>query len=102
MMKIERMDSKYVPFEVYAFLQSCSSQDEGVRDWALETFALCDTDTHPLPAAAYKLRPGERCTVNVVYEIEAWNDYYGEADTSLAYKRERVLKRPKHFRRYDE
>lgn len=86
---IEKLDSKYVPFDVTAYVQSCSDPEYDPR----EDFSFLETDTFPLPKAAYKLDVGDRLWVSVVYRLEWRTDYWGETDGELYYLKERVLKR---------
>lgn len=86
---IERLDSKHVPFDVTAYVQSCSAERND-EDWG-----LLETDTLPLPSVAYKLKVGERVWVSVVYEFRYFCDYWGEWDVDLTYHKERTLKRTK-------
>ena len=87
---IEKLDSKWVPFNVVAYIQSCSCNDSSV---AQEDFALLNTGTLPLPNAAYKLKTGEKLWVNVVYEFNYHQDYWGEWDVNLEYLKERIIKK---------
>ena len=99
LLTIERLDSEWVPFEVHAFVQSCSMGGESTRDMIAEDFGLLDTDTLPVPSIGHKLREGEKATVSVVYEFTYSHDYFGEYDVGLCYHKERVLKRPRpHMR----
>ena len=86
---VERLDSKYVPFDVSVHVQSCSEEEYSVED----DFECLSTDTLPCPDAAYKLKVGEKVWVSVVYVIEHHVDYWGEWDTELYYTKQRVLKR---------
>lgn len=86
---IEKLYSKYAPFDVKAYVQSCSCPEYDMR----EDFSLMETDTFPLPKAAYKLNVGGRLWVSVVYQIKWHTDYWGETDAELYLLKERVLKR---------
>ena len=86
---IEKLDSKHVPFDVTAYVQSCSDPEYDPR----EDFSLLETDTFPLPKAAYKLNVGDRLWVSVVYRLKWHTDYWGETDGELYYLKERVRKR---------
>ncbi len=86
---IEKLGSNHVPFDVTAHVQSCSSPVYDPR----EDFSLLETDTLPLPKAAYKLDVGDRLWFSVVYKIDWHTDYWGETDCELYYLKERVLKR---------
>tara|TARA_B100000929_G_C15441925_1_gene398288 strand:- start:336 stop:725 length:390 start_codon:yes stop_codon:yes gene_type:complete len=96
---ITKLDSKYVPFEVNAYIQSCNG-DEICEDSALETFQLLETDTLPLPNAAYKLSVGQTVRVSVVYQIEFSQDYFGESDVDMWYHKEKVLRKQFPKERY--
>ena len=89
---ITRLDSEYVPFEVNAYIQSCNG-GEIHEDSALETFQLLETDTLPLPNAAYKLSVGQTVRVYVVYQIDFSEDYFGESDVDMWYHKEKVLRK---------
>lgn len=86
---IEKLDSKYAPFDVKAYVQSCSCPEYDMR----EDFSLMETDTFPLPKAAYKLNEGDRLWVSVVYQLVWYTDYWGETDAKMYLLKERVLKR---------
>jgi len=86
---IEKLDSTHVPFDVTAYVQSCSDPEYDPR----EDFGFMETDTFPLPKAAYKLNVGDRLWVSVVYRLEWHTDYWGETDGELYLLKERVLKR---------
>jgi hypothetical protein len=87
---IERLDSAWVPFDVVAYIQSCSIDDScPVQD----NFECLNTDTLPLPRAAYKLKTGDKIWISVVYEFNYHQDYWGELDVDLEYHKERVLKK---------
>lgn len=70
-------------------------------DCAHEDFGLMCTDTLPAPSAAYKLSPGERIRVYVVYEFRYSQDYWGEWDVTLDYRKERVMWRGKPVKFYE-
>ena len=89
---IERLDSKWVKFRVHPFIQSCSGGDDG-RDCVQGDFSCCDTDSLPLPNAAYKMQPGDVIRVAVTYEFTYTCDYWGEWDVDLTYRKQRVLRR---------
>jgi hypothetical protein len=86
---IEKLDSKWVPFDVSVHVQS------GGRDgyYEEETWSCLSTDSLPCPDAAYKLKVGEKIWVSVVYVIEHRVDYWGEWDVKLRYLKQRVIKR---------
>lgn len=88
---IERLDSEHVPFDITVYVQS------GGRGgyYEEETWDCLSTDTLPCPSAAYKLKVGEKVWVSVVYVIKHHVAYWGEWDTKLYYKKERVIKRRK-------
>lgn len=87
---IEKLDSKWVPFDVVAYIQSCSCDDPyAVQD----AFEPLSTNTLPLPRAAYKLKTGGKLWVSVVYEFNYHQDYWGEWDVDLQYHKESVLKK---------
>lgn len=91
---IERLDSKLVPFRVHAFIQSSSDGASGSRDCARQDFEdLLSTNTLPAPNVAYKLKPGDRVWISVVYEFAYHCDYWGEWDVSLQYLKQKTLKR---------
>lgn len=54
---------------------------------------LLKTNSLPVPSAAYKLKVGEKIWVSVVYEFRYYQDYCGNWDVELIYRKERVLKR---------
>lgn len=91
---IKSLDSKYVPFDVHPFIQSCSGNDEEL-DIAFEHFQLLDTNSLPLPNAAYNLSVGETLRVKVVYEFQFFQFYDGECDVDLIYHKEKVLRKQK-------
>jgi len=91
--------SKWVPFDVCAFIQSCSGTPVH-RYVAQEDFTLLETDTLSLPAAAYKLKTGETARIKVVFLFECITDYWGESDIHLDYLKERVLRKQKAPNRY--
>ena len=96
---IERLDSKWVPFDVTPFIQSCSDPRPEGRDCVKEDFQMCSS-VLPLPSIAHKLKVGEVARVSVVYEFEYTTDYWGESDVYLTYHKERVLRRHRARERY--
>lgn len=96
---IEALGGEHVPFQVYPYLQSCNG-GEICYDVAFENFQLLDTDTLPLPDAAYNMSVGDVIRVSVVYEFTFSCDYYGEYDVDLQYKKQRVLRKQKARPRY--
>lgn len=89
---LEHTGSRWVTYEVAAFIQSCSG-NAIARDCAGEDFDLLSTSSLPLPDAARKLQPGERIWVKVTYEFSYYRDYYGEDDVELEYHKQHVIKR---------
>jgi len=86
---IERLDSKYVPFRVDAFIQSAVG-GPCARECASEDFGLLATESLPVPSAVLKLKVGDRVRVHVVYEFCYTQDYWGEWDVDLTYHKQRV------------
>jgi hypothetical protein len=88
---IYRLDDGPVPFNVYAYVLT---GDQRVAD----DFYLLDSDSLPLPNAAYRLKPGDRITVAVSYEFtytrgDGWTT---DNDIDLHYNRQKVLRRRIH------
>lgn len=88
---ITKLDSKYVPFDVQVYIQSCNG-NEMHSDIAYENFMLLETNTLPLPNIAYQLEIGETARVSVVYEFVFTCDYFGEHDVDIMYHKERTLR----------
>lgn len=89
---IDKLDSKYVPWEVQVYIQSCSHED---AYWINDDFSLLETDALPLPDAAYKMNVGDRIRVAVTYEFhyirgDGWTT---DDDIELHYTKQRVLRR---------
>lgn len=93
---IERTDSEYCPFHVDVFIQSTSHEDpyEGrvIMEQEFEYLAY-KSGRHAVPAAAKKLKEGERIRLYVVYECRWHKDHDGEYDSEIFYHKERVLRR---------
>lgn len=81
-------------YEVTAFIQSCSG-DEDSRDCAIEEFTHLEYDIHPVPGQARRLTPGETIRLSVVFEINYSRDYWGEWDSWLEFHKVRVRRRQK-------
>lgn len=92
LLTIERLNSKWVPYDVYTTILT------GYYDYVHEEFQLLETDSLPLPDAAYKLKVGEKITVAVSWEFHYSQDYWGEHDVDLYYNRQRVIKRYKRIK----
>lgn len=96
---ITKTDSRWNPFEVTVFPQSCSDKT-GCWDVA-EEFSLMETENTYVPRRAYKLKVGETLRISVTYHIYGWrDDWNGEFDSELEIIKERVLrvqKAPKHY-----
>lgn len=90
---IDKLDCQYVPWDVTVFIQSCNY--ENAYDWINEWWSLLDTDSLPLPDAAYKMNVGDRIRVAVTYEFhyiygDGWST---DDDIELYYTKQRVLRR---------
>lgn len=80
---IKRQDSKWVPFSVQVEDDTNDSTNEY---WCVdEAFYHLETETLPLPDAAYELAEGECVSVRVKYQFDYTKDYWGEYDVELNY-----------------
>lgn len=86
-------DCKYVPYDVRAYVQSCSSDKPGARCMVAEDFELCATATWPLPPGTSRMQVGDRVWISVVYEITYLQDWEGDWDVDIEYVKARTLKR---------
>lgn len=91
LLHVTRTDSEWIPFEVETNILTGGGDPSGYSP--TEDFELLESGALPLPAAANKLKPGERITFAVSYEFIYRRDYWGECDVDLEYNRVRVLRR---------
>ena len=92
-------DGEEERYEVRPFIQS-ASEGEFTRYSAHEDFGLLEYGILPLPRAAYRLKPGDTLRVYVVYKFVYRQDYWGEHDVSLTYRKERVRRIQRYRERY--
>lgn len=71
------------------------------HDCAYQDFDLLSNESLPAPDVAYKLKQGERIRVYVVYEFCYTQDYWGECDVTLFYRKQRVMWRGKPVKFYE-
>lgn len=93
---IDRLDagnSKKHHWEIHPFIQSLNRDDPGGE--VPEAFSfIMGYNYHQAPAAAYKMRVGDRIRVQVTFEIHytQGDGYSTDDDSELYLTRERVLR----------
>lgn len=89
---IAKQDSKYVPFHITAFMQSCSDPDGA--DYMGEEFGMLETESGcVLPPCCHRLQVGECIRASAVYEQRYWQYPDGEGNGELHLDKFRVLRR---------
>lgn len=88
---IERSAFSKDHFDVNAHVQSA----EGTYQWrsAAQEDLECGYRADMLPGVCKRMKIGERVWISIVYIITYTQDYWGEYDCEVVYRKERTLKR---------
>lgn len=88
---IDKLDSEHVPWGIQPFVQAMNHEDPGGE--VHEMFSCAAADCAPMPAAAHRMKTGDRIRVLVHFEIHFSRSWEGEHDADLYLERVRVLRR---------
>lgn len=86
--RIERMDSEWVPFHTETEILEDNCSDERYYE---EDFSMMDTDTVPTPVNCENLEVGQSITVKADFEWVYTKDYWGEYDSELYWENAEVV-----------